>query len=319
MAALGTKALLAVVGLGTLAMISSSPPPPAPKPDDDDGPAPKPKPKPKPPPKPKDEPPLSGDFWEAVGESFSDAWRSRLLEGARTGRLVTPGHVSIVSRGQGPLEGYVLHVDVESDARMIDGHRPISDLVTAQQIADIEGNVMLLTPWMMGLVSEQTTHIAPVTMTPNPNARKTNTLKADARITAAKQRAGASAIDNAGKVWVLTRNAWAKGSNKVGIPYSRAAFNFGLFTAPWQPIQTLALGASHGWRYADYSQMLRYMRRAAKLMRPDKSAEYVDLAELVRNSELAALVTGPRGKARGRIAGEGALPSWRQPAIPPPA
>lgn len=296
--------LLAGLGLGALGWLLSEPVPARPpgKPKPPGKPPTKPKPK-----KPKEPPPTMGDFIDRWPDTFNDTARALLLGRARSGCGFEAQWQTVTSRDDELGE---LAVRVHAAPLAVDGVYLTSDYQTAQQIADVCGWLMM-TPWVGGLISEQASHVTPTTMAPIFGS-KAQMLKASRLI---RQKQGTQTfIDNGGKFWVLTIRFTEQGRNREGIPLSQAAANFGLFTGPWKPIQTV--GLAHGLGYVDYSQMLRYIDRYGTLRQAGKTARRVDLYELVRDPELAALLTGRKGAARGPVRGEGALPYYRHPHVP---
>lgn len=248
--------------------------------------------------------------------SGNEAWEAALLQAVEAHAEDPIEWAEVTSEGTGPLAGYKLVFRVMADALSFDGGmRPIGSYRVGQRIADARG-WLVPTPWGLGLASEQAkVKIAPVTMQP-AGGTKANMLEANRRLD--KAIAGRSGlVDNAGKAWVLTLRFTQPGKNpQSGVPYSQAAANFGLFTSPWHPTQTV--GLFHDLGYADYSQMFRFFDREARLYLPgEPEPKAVDLAKLVQDPQLAPLLTGPKGAARGLVAGEGPLPYYRHPAVPP--
>ena len=228
------------------------------------------------------------------------------------------GVVSSIGDEGTPMAGYRLAVPVMRDALKIEGVRPIGTHLTAQEIADRHpAGLLLLTPYVAGLISAQAdAKLAPTILSP-VTSTKAQMIQASAAVDRKLAAAGVEApamVSNPSKDWVLTIRHTEPGVHPVSkVPRSEAAANHGLYRAPFDPIQNV--GLAHNLEHTDYSQMLRFMGRTGILEHPSGEQTFPDLVQLL-TSGFAPLLTGTKGKLRGRQAGEGVLPYSRHPAIP---
>jgi GH25 family lysozyme M1 (1,4-beta-N-acetylmuramidase)/peptidoglycan hydrolase-like protein with peptidoglycan-binding domain len=128
---------------------------------------------------------------------------------------------------------------------------------TAQQIADLLGCV-LQTPKICDLVWEQASiKLSPSFQAPDAAMASTERMVLHSRAVDEKIRGRVGLVANVGKDWVLTNRLFS---------HPQRAANYGWFDtrAPnrrmWQ-----TLGLSHNLEHVDYSQVVRLVRRDAKL------------------------------------------------------
>lgn len=259
-----------------------------------------------------------GGILKSLPEEWSQARERQILGYILQGLEDPISFAEVVSKGQPgtPREGYELRIPVMDDAMKFEGVRIEGTFETGQRVADWLG-LTLMTPYVAGLISEQAdAPIAPTTLSPT-TAKKSQMVEAsrevDARLDAFPN---ARLKRNTGKYWVLTiRYTEAAPHPASGVAKLDAGANHGLFTKAWEPIQNV--GTFHRYDdHTDYSQMLRYIGETATLIRPDGTSERVPTKTLVTDAFLAPLVTGEKGRLRGKQVGEGALPYDRHPSIP---
>lgn len=269
--------------------------------------------------------PPEGSIIAALPEGWSVSREGMILDAVRAGLHEPPDWTLVWSHGEEgtDLEGWRLGVPVMNDALKIEGVRPIGSFNTGQAIADHLG-LQVATPWMAALTYEQ----APAQLTPTlldpVTASKSGMIKASklvdeklAKVIAEKGLDPKPLVGNVSKWWVLTTRNLEPGVHPVSkVPRSEAGANHGLFTAPWQPIQNV--GLFHNRDHADNTQGFRFMGPESILVSPDEREQITRTAMILTMDDFAPLLTGRKGRIRGKQVGEGALPWTRHPAILPP-
>ena len=264
----------------------------------------------------------------AALDEYDFAERDRLLHQAVVAGLYEfPDVWSVESLGSGPMEGWKLLIPVMTDALQIEGVRVTTSFRTAQAIADAIGGFMMLTPFVCGLIYEQAhAQLTPTTSAEltvkTPTARTSQMIEASQRVDQklapikaqrdAKQLV--TLVANPSKDWVLTRWYLSSGRHsKTNVAHAESGANHGLYTAPWDPIQNV--GLAHPMSHVDYSQGVRFMGTHSSLFDPHGHVTLVSNAEIIRDPEMAHMLTGVKGRAYGKQVGEGPLPFARHPQL----
>jgi hypothetical protein len=204
---------------------------------------------------------------------------------------------------------------VQSDA-VLDNVRLGVTAVEMQKVADLL-HCMLPTPKILdlvwGLAGVSGTQFEAVIRTASGIVANSDIHATHLAVEAALAKAGGDVggfVEAVGKYWVLSNSL-------VGGRFGAAqAINYGWFTRStarspsvtgkarvWQSI-----GTRHTDDHYDPSQVIRLMRRDARLRRAGSNAwEDVDLADIARSKELAPLISH-----------EGALKIVRMPRVPEP-
>lgn len=227
-----------------------------------------------------------------------------------------PAYIVLVSRDD---HGNEAHIPIHGDALRIEGGRPPLSYAGAEALSIATGHYTL-TSYLGGLLSAQAPRISPVNMTANSSMGDTPTcLRASRAIDLVRDKAGlgpSSALDNAGKLWVLTRRMFEGGMTTPGpgfkpIPYDEAAANLGFWLRPFRPVQRTAY--AHGVFHTDYSQTYRAIGPECWLFTAGEPVATIPTAELMTSPEWGHLICGEKGRLYGQVVGEGHLPSARHP------
>ena len=88
-----------------------------------------------------------------------------------------------------------------------------------------------------------------------------------------------------------------------------------VFRADFDPIQNV--GTAHNRKHTDSTQANRYMGPESILTGPDGIEQLIPTSSVLMDENLAPLISGARGKLRGKQIGEGALPFDAHPDIAP--
>ena len=200
----------------------------------------------------------------------------------------------VVSRAE---DGTEIHVDVIRDALKIDGVRVSANARDLQTIADMLG-CLLLTPKVVDLVYQQATLRFDPLVRADGNIVAISTSKRvsgliDAVI-AAKGGDPGGFIESIGKYWVLHNHL----ATLAGLKFGKATVcNYGwLGTNAGYPSLTPGLrcwqtpGFQHDDSHTDPSQLIRLMRRKARLLRPCQPEQTIDLVEVLQDATLAPLL-----------------------------
>ena len=190
---------------------------------------------------------------------------------------------------------------------------------TAQAIADLLGNVQLLTPKIAHVVHLRAKVSLPALTQPWFQGKggdgtmsetfriKDYNAKVDAKPAVLGGATKSDIVGNVGKDWVVTIR-W----NSAGAPKKHNAANYGFYDPKGlsmsgdQPGRRLwqSTGLAHNFGHTDYSQLLRFMGRTMLI-----DGVVHSTANVMMDAKLAPLVTGAEGK----------LPYWRHPDLPAPA
>ena len=273
---------------------------------------------------PKTEPTVlvgGGPFIKSLPSDTGPLREAMILSGVAEG-LTDPIHwkyVTSFGEAGSALEGWRLSVPVMHDALSIEGVRLTGDYNTADAVAR-ELGVVMLTPFVSALSYAQAdaklSHTAP-----QPASSKTSEMiriskLVDAKLKKAFKGPGIPLVGNASKDWVITRRFLEAGVHpKSRVPRSVAAANHGLYRDDFDPIQNV--GLAHPRSHVDGTQGLRYMGPESILTDPAGLEELRETRFILMDETFAPLISGVRGKLRGKQIGEGALPFTSHPDIAP--
>lgn len=299
-----------------------------------------------PPPEPRPLPP--GRWIDQLAEEYSLDRERQIYDAIAAGYHNPIVWYAVQSPGAGKYAGWTLEIPVMADALMIDGVRVTPSFPTTQAIADKLGarlagkSLLMMTPYVAGLVWQQAdARLSPTTSNQldplaEPRRPENSSWNRKGQVTATTSQmvAASRAVDaklhpvklprdeqglstlvaNAGKDWVITAKYAEPGKHPdSGVPHKESGANHGLYTADWSPIQNV--GVFHELGHTDYSQTARYFGPTSILRAPDGTSTAVDNASAIQDPELAPFLTGVKGRAYVRQAGEGALPYARHPLL----
>lgn len=198
--------------------------------------------------------------------------------------------------------GFKLYITVMRDALKVDGIRWAASARDLQEIADML-DCLLLTPKVVDLIWLQATlkfnsivnHRLPGQSQTTIVANLTSDLYSKILDDKIRELGGDKdrLIDSIGKYWVLHngllqpgRLYGARTACNYGWPSSEAVGRHGVTPGVlvWQ-----TPGFRHDDKHVDPSQVVRLMKRSARLVHPDGLAEDVDLVELLQDPARAHL------------------------------
>jgi hypothetical protein len=216
-----------------------------------------------------------------------------VVEDVRAGRAQVE-FAEVVARGD---DGTELRIDVIRDALKIDGVRVSANARDLQTIADMIG-CLLLTPKVIDLVYEQASlRFDPIVRADGNIVALSTSKRVSGLIDAAIAARGGDPgglIDSVGKYWVLHNHLATPSALKYGLA---SVCNYGwLGTNAGFPALTAGLrcwqtpGFQHDDSHTDPSQLVRLMRRKARLRRPSESEQSIDLLDALRDAALAPLL-----------------------------
>lgn len=264
---------------------------------------------------------VGGDFIDALPSDKGPLREAMLLSGIQDGLFDPIEWKYVTSFGEAgtPLEGWRLSVPVMNDTLKIQGVRITTDYDTADAIAR-ELGVQMLTPFVSAMTYAQADAKLSYTA-PQPASSKTSEMIRTSKLVDAKLKKafvgpGVPLVGNASKDWVITRRFLEPGVHaKSKQPRATAAANHGLYKRDFDPVQLV--GLAHNRKHVDGTQGLRYMRGDSILTSPDGLEQDVTTSFVLMDENLAPLISGVRGKLRGKQVGEGALPFDAHPDIVP--
>jgi len=225
---------------------------------------------------------------------------AKIIDAVRAGHFAPIRWATITNTAGRNRIRFHVSADVLKLGNETDAVRVSATHATAQRIADLLGTT-LPTPLIVDLIHHQAAVKVPPCLRP-VTSRTAAILEQDECISRRLREAAPtwSGIEGAastlGKDWVLTNRLLEQ-------PGKRMAANYGWFDAHapngvlWQPV-----GLAHNHEHVDYSQLLRLVRRDAKV-----NGRPMDIDEVLTDPELAWLLSK-----------EGPLKVLRLPSVPRP-